>query len=181
MKKTNRIKLLLISKSLRVCKFLSTKKYRKWAKYYFSECGVVFHGTPKYINYDVNFDLTRSGLIHVGDKTVITKGCTLLTHDFSIECGLLAINKTDPNYEMQFLREIHIGNNCFIGYNSIILPGTNIGDNCIVGAGSVVSGTIPENSVIAGNPAKFICHTTEWALRKYKEKKYTRGSNKNKS
>lgn len=52
--------------------------------------------------------------------------------------------------------ETVIGNNVFIGMNSIILMGTKIGNNVIVGAGSVVSGEIPDNCVIAGNPAKII-------------------------
>ena len=176
MNKVHRLKLLFISKILRLCKFLSNEKYREISTYYFRECGVVFHGIPKYINYDVDLDLTKPGLIHVGNNTVITKGTTLLTHDYSIECGLVAINKNNPDYEMQFLKEIHIGNDCFIGYKSIILPGAKIGDNCIIGSGSVVSGTVENNSVIAGNPARFICHTTEWAERKFMEKQFVEGT-----
>ncbi|MDI9553531.1 MAG: DapH/DapD/GlmU-related protein, partial [Bacteroidota bacterium] len=55
--------------------------------------------------------------------------------------------------------KIVIGNNVFIGINSIILSNTSIGDNCIVGAGSVVRGKFPENSVLAGNPAQIISKT----------------------
>ena len=73
MNKVHRLKLLFISKILRLCKFLSNEKYREISTYYFRECGVVFHGIPKYINYDVDFDLTKPGLIHVGNNTVITK------------------------------------------------------------------------------------------------------------
>ena len=50
--------------------------------------------------------------------------------------------------------EVIIGNNCWIGAGSIILPGVNIGENCIIGAGSVVTKNIPANSVAFGNPAK---------------------------
>jgi maltose O-acetyltransferase len=39
------------------------------------------------------------------------------------------------------------------------LPGVSIGDNCIVGAGSVVTKNVNDGSVVAGNPAKFICST----------------------
>lgn len=53
-------------------------------------------------------------------------------------------------------RPIIIGDGCFIGSNSIILKGTNLGKNCVVGAGSVVSGSFPDNVIIAGNPAKII-------------------------
>lgn len=51
-----------------------------------------------------------------------------------------------------------IGDGCFIGMNSIILKGTEIGKNCVVGAGSVVSGKWEDNSIIGGNPARFIKH-----------------------
>ena len=49
-----------------------------------------------------------------------------------------------------------IGKNCFIAPNSIILPGISIGDQVIVGAGSVVTKDVPNNVVVAGNPAKII-------------------------
>ncbi len=51
---------------------------------------------------------------------------------------------------------IDIGDNCFIGGGSTILPGTQIGDDCIVAAGAVVSGTVPPRSIVAGNPARVI-------------------------
>lgn len=51
---------------------------------------------------------------------------------------------------------IHIGDRCFIGGGSVVLPGVTIGDGCIVGAGSVVTGDIPAGSIAAGNPARVI-------------------------
>ena len=176
MNKLKRIGLLLRGKTLRVWKFLSNEKYRNVSYRYFKDCGVVFHGMPKYINYDVDFDLTEPNMIHVGEGTVIAKGCILLTHDYSIECGLTTIGKNDPDHEMQFLKEIHIGKNCFIGARSFILPGTTIGDNCIIGAASLVSGTIPDNCIYAGNPAKFCAHTDQWARKKLERDNMVRGT-----
>ena len=49
-----------------------------------------------------------------------------------------------------------IGENCFIGYGAVLLPGSKLGNNCIVGANAVVKGEYSENTVIAGNPAKII-------------------------
>ena len=47
-------------------------------------------------------------------------------------------------------RPVVIGEGCFLGANSIILKGTTLGKNVVVGAGSVVSGTFPDNVIIAG-------------------------------
>lgn len=45
---------------------------------------------------------------------------------------------------------------------SIVLCGASIGDNVVVGAGAVVSGKIPSNVVVAGNPAKIVCTMEEF-------------------
>ena len=52
--------------------------------------------------------------------------------------------------------EVKIGNNVFIGANTIVLKGVTIGDRSIIGAGSVVTKNIPEDEIWGGNPAKFI-------------------------
>lgn len=51
---------------------------------------------------------------------------------------------------------IEIGENVWIGGNSVVLDGTTIGNNVIVASGSVVSGHIPDNVILQGNPAKEI-------------------------
>jgi maltose O-acetyltransferase len=49
---------------------------------------------------------------------------------------------------------VKIGDNVFIGAGSIILPNVKIGNNVIIGAGSIVTKDVPDNSLVAGNPAK---------------------------
>ena len=66
--------------------------------------------------------------------------------------------------------KISIGNNCFIGYNTVILKNTEIGDNCIIGARSVVKGNIPSGTVWAGVPAKMICTIAEFYERRKKNR-----------
>ena len=51
---------------------------------------------------------------------------------------------------------VHIGKNVWVGENVAILPGVTIGKNAVIGANAVVTKDIPENAVVAGNPAKII-------------------------
>ena len=115
-----------------------------------------------FIAPSVVFDANDYSLISIGDATTISSDVVFLTHDYSISKGLKMV---DPNLSGRFLRPISVGANSFIGMRTILLPGTSIGDNVIVGAGSVVKGKIPNNVVIAGNPAKILCKTDEWAKR----------------
>ena len=106
------------------------------------------------IFYDPNsmsIDRERPWMLKIGDYCKITKGTIILTHDYS-----RSVVRRFYGEIIGEAGETVIGNNVFIGMNSIILMGTKIGNNVIVGAGSVVSGEIPDNCVIAGNPAKII-------------------------
>ena len=96
-------------------------------------------------------------LVSVGRHCTIAYGAYCLTHDNAI-CHFTE-DKSD------FFGEIKIGNNCFIGYRALILPGVTIGDNCIVGAGSVVVKSVPLGKVVAGNPARIICDTADYVKR----------------
>ncbi|KAF2846435.1 maltose O-acetyltransferas-like protein [Plenodomus tracheiphilus IPT5] len=53
-------------------------------------------------------------------------------------------------------KEIHVGEDCWIGGNVSILPGVTIGKGSVVGAGSVVTKNVPDFTVVAGNPARVI-------------------------
>lgn len=96
---------------------------------------------------------TEPYLIEIGDHVAIAAGTEFITHD-----GANWVFEDDVDGGGVF-GKIVIGNNVFIGINSIILSNTSIGDNCIVGAGSVVRGKFPENSVLAGNPAQIVSKT----------------------
>jgi len=65
----------------------------------------------------------------------------------------------DDSIEYTFVNmasPVKIGDRCWIGSNTIILPGVTIGDNVVVGAGSVVTKDIPSDVIVAGSPAKII-------------------------
>ncbi len=57
---------------------------------------------------------------------------------------------------LQYNRDVHIGDNVWIGANAVIVPGVNIGKGSVIGAGSVVTKDIPENAVAAGNPCRVL-------------------------
>ena len=94
-------------------------------------------------------------LITIGDNVTISSGVELCTHDN-------AVIKVVPG-KTDIVGEIKIGNNCFIGMNSIIMYGVTLGDGCIVGAGSVVTHSFPANTVLAGNPARAITTSDKYA------------------
>lgn len=56
---------------------------------------------------------------------------------------------------------VHIGKNCWIGANAVILPGITICDNVVVGAGSVVTKDLPDNVVAVGNPCRILREINE--------------------
>lgn len=97
--------------------------------------------------------------IIIGKNTDIGAGCKIIDNDFHP----LPYSQRYPNDKIDKIKKspIKIGEGCFIGANSIILKGTTLGNNCVVGAGSVVHGSWPNNSIIAGNPARIIGENQE--------------------
>lgn len=103
-------------------------------------------------------------LITIGDDTTVSFDVAFVTHDAATRVlRNLAVDEKEK--QTVIYGQIKVGNNCFIGCRSTILPGVTIGDNCIIGAGSVVNRDIPSNCVAAGVPCKVIC-----TLEEYKEK-----------
>ena len=97
---------------------------------------------------------TEPYLIELGDHVAIAGGTSFVTHD-----GAAWILREEIA-EIDVFGEIKIGDNTFVGSNSLILPGTRIGSNCVIGAGSVVRGIIPDDSVVMGNPGKVVFKTS---------------------
>lgn len=104
-------------------------------------------GNDVYANF--NLTLVDDTDIFVGDNVMFAPNVTIATAGHPIEPEL-------RKKQTQFNLPVHIGNNVWIGAQSVILPGVTIGDNTVIGAGSVVTKDIPENCVAFGNPCKVI-------------------------
>lgn len=102
-------------------------------------------------------DITRPHLIHIGDYCKITGGVIILSHDYSRSVLRMKYKEIIAEAGLTY-----IGDNVFIGMNAIILRNVKIGNNVIIGAGSIVTQDIPDDSVVAGNPAKIIMSLDEY-------------------
>lgn len=110
-------------------------------------------GTPKYHNSLV--DTLIPEMVEIGDNFISGPNSQILAHDAS---SLI-------HFKKHIVKKTIIGNNVFLGAGAIILPGIKVGDNVIIGAGSVVTKDVSDNSVIAGNPAKFISTIEDYKVK----------------
>ena len=97
-----------------------------------------------------NFSAVAFSKITISDFTVIGVNCAIIDNDGH---HLDPNKRNDSTPEMA---EVYIEENVFLGDNVTILKGVRIGKNSVIGSGSIVTKSIPENVVAAGNPAKII-------------------------
>ena len=159
----------MIKKIIRKILYPNTYDSESFKKYLIKKGCMIGENTFFYSPKTTTIDTQNACFITIGDNCKITQGVTILAHDFSYSVLRPIYHQIPKKAAMT-----EIGNNVFLGLNSIILMGSKIGNNVIIGAGSVVSGKVPDNEVWGGNPAKFICTIDEY----YKkcEKKFEDGA-----
>lgn len=98
-----------------------------------------------------NIDAVCPWLIEIGDNVTFASNVCVLAHDAS--------TKKITGYTR--VGRVSVGDNVFVGYGSIILPGVSIGSDAVVGAGAVVTKDVPAGKVVAGVPAKIVGDVSE--------------------
>jgi hypothetical protein len=93
-------------------------------------------------------------LIVIGNDVGIAGGVRLLTHDG------MAYRMRAERPQAQKFGVITIGDHSFIGENAILLPGTRLGAGVMIVPGAVVRGTVPDNSIVMGNPGRIVGRTS---------------------
>lgn len=149
----------LLKKKLREYYFLRVKKdtiaYAKMLGVHMGErCEIL--GNPRSVFGSEPY------LVKIGNHVRITSGVSFITHEGALWC----IREQNSNYKnLDKFDPIIVGDNVFIGLNSIIMPGVHIGNNVIIGANSTVTKDVADGMIVAGAPAKQIS-----TLEKFKEK-----------
>lgn len=140
-------------------RFCKQEDYRA----YLQGKGVTVGEGTTFFDWKSNFiDTERAWMLSIGRFCKITRGVIILNHDYS-----RSVLRRVYGEIVGEAKNTSIGDNVFLGMNTIVLMGSHIGNNVIIGAGSVVTGDIPDNVVAAGSPAKVVCTLEEyWKKRK---------------
>ena len=110
------------------------------------------------------------GRVHIGKNVMIMNNCLMMGRggitiddNAMIAANAQLISNNHDLYDRQILlcKPVHICENSWIGAGATILPGVTVGKNAVVAAGAVVTKDVAPNTIVGGNPAKFIKNIIE--------------------
>lgn len=129
----------------------------------------LFGRTGEYFKVHPTFQCDYGANIKVGDHFFANFDCIILDVcpvEIGDNCILAprvciytatqSLNTFERNTGKEYGQPVKIGDNVWIGGNAVILPGVSIGNNAVVAAGSVVTNSVPDSVMVAGNPARII-------------------------
>jgi maltose O-acetyltransferase len=130
--------------------------FPKLAKKMHQSRGVLFKNIDQvFLGRGVIIDNKYPHLINIGSDVLITANCIILAHSETTE-----YHKKQYGFR-EICKPVVIEDGVFIGVGSIILPGVQIGHGAYIGAGSVVTKNVVANTIVGGNPARFIKNITK--------------------
>ncbi len=109
-------------------------------------------GANTYIGENNNIRVSDAEII-IGNNCLISQMVSLISVNHNIPNASEFIIESGLDYTKA---GIHIGNDVWIGTNTVVLPGVKIGNGAVIGASSLVNTNIPENAIVVGNPARII-------------------------
>jgi len=124
---------------LKNLKFLRNLLVGMYRFLYVKLFGMDIHPTANF-SLSAKFDKTNPRGLHIGAYSYVAFDAAILTHDLTRGCKV----------------HTYIGENCFVGARSIVLPGISVGNNSIIAAGAVVTKNVESGTIVAGNPARVI-------------------------
>lgn len=98
-----------------------------------------------------DFVITANDTIQIGTDCLLSYRVTVMDHSHATGWNVKPVSSG-----LTVGKSVKIGDRCFIGCNTVIMPGVQLGANCIVGANSVLTKSFEDGSVVAGAPAKLI-------------------------
>ena len=137
----------------------------------FGKSDRAFVNPPFYCDYGTNIQVGKNffanyncmiidvARVRIGDNCQMAPNVAIYTAGHPI-------HPVSRNSMYEYGKEVTIGDNVWIGGNTVICPGVHIGDNVVIGAGSEVTKDIPDWTVAAGNPCRVLRQITEDDRRK---------------
>ena len=115
--------------------------YRNNVRFYLERDAELVIGDRCFFNNDCSINVQKR--VEIGENTLFGEGVKLYDHNH------IFAEKDKPIFRQGFrIGEIHIGANCWICSNCVILKGVHIGDNCVIGAGCIISEDVPDNTIV---------------------------------
>ena len=150
-------------KLLRLIKFVTVPAKLAWSYFapvsYARSLGVTMNGRVMIYGSSYKMFSAEPYLVTLEDNVFISVDAVFICHDG----GVLPFRKDYPTLDLA--APIHVGQDTFIGMRATILKGVVIGSRCIVATGAVVTKSVPDGSIVGGNPARILGRTDDYIAR----------------